>query len=99
MIRKPNETPQDRQQACACCLKPFRAVAFRGQHALSIPLPNPMSIPIDEEGIWQYPKFCPKCRDQIKEVGWFKHHRKNPTPKLLQKDLRKQIKQLEKLQT
>ena len=92
-----SETPQDREHACACCRKTFRARAFRGQHVLSIALPDPMSIPIDFEGIWQYPKFCPKCRELIKKVEWFKHHRKDPTPELLQKDLRKKIRELEQL--
>lgn len=41
--------------------------------------------------------FCPECKRLIDEVDWFGHHKRTPTKELLEKELRKKIKSLEKM--
>lgn len=50
-------------------------------------------------GDFCYPNKCENCQRIIDEIDWFGHHKKEPTIKDLQRDLKNRIKYLQNLLT
>jgi hypothetical protein len=72
--------PEDytKEKTCSCCGKPFTA-----KHQ------KPKSVAGCFVGQCTLPKFCDRCLKQIEATKWFTHHRKEPTSKELEKEIRK----------
>ena len=65
-----------KEKPCSCCDKPFMAKHKR------------INV-FGTFGKCILTSYCDKCLKQIDATKWFIHHRKEPTPKQLEKEIRK----------
>lgn len=83
-----DETVKPENRLCKCCNKSFLALYLKA-HMILYWDERERTMPwrhiCKEKG---FIEFCDSCREKMRLLSWFYYHRKDPTPKDLQKGLR-----------
>lgn len=86
-IMEAKKIPLSKEIICSCCGEKFISKLWRK--------PSSFGVFLGEE--FSYDPFCERCEPMIEKVKWFSHHRKNPTLKFLQRELRREKRAIDKL--